>query len=101
MRAGLPRARRAHGGRACPTHEPGRLSGGCAMGALVFNDPCLVAVWPGMGCVAEIAGAYLTQKLGARPFAEIGPAPYFDLRQAHVKEGLLLPAALPRSVFYG
>ena len=71
------------------------------MGALVFNDPCLVAVWPGMGCVAEIAGAYLTQKLGARPFAEIGPAPYFDLRQAHVKDGLLLPAALPRSVFYG
>ena len=70
------------------------------MGALVFNDPCLVAVWPGMGCVAEIAGAYLTQKLGARPFAEIGPAPYFDLRQAHVKDGLLLPAALPRSVFY-
>jgi proteasome assembly chaperone (PAC2) family protein len=70
------------------------------MAALVFNDPCLVAVWPGMGCVAEIAGAYLTQKLGARPFAEIGPAPYFDLRQAHVKDGLLLPAALPRSVFY-
>lgn len=71
------------------------------MGALVFNDPCLVAVWPGMGCVAEIAGAYLTQKLGARPFAEVGPAPYFDLRQANVKDGLLAPASLPRSVFYG
>ncbi|MCW8137497.1 MAG: PAC2 family protein [Planctomycetota bacterium] len=71
------------------------------MGALVFNDPCLVAVWPGMGCVAEIAGAYLTQKLAARPFAEIGPAPYFDQRQAHVKDGLLLPVSLPRSVFYG
>lgn len=71
------------------------------MGALVFNDPCLVAVWPGMGCVAEIAGAYLTQQLAAKPFAEIGPAPYFDLRQAHVKDGLLLPAGLPRSVFYG
>jgi uncharacterized protein len=71
------------------------------MVAQVFNDPCLVAVWPGMGCVAEIAGAYLTQKLSARPFAEIGPAPYFDLRQAKVKDGLLLPAGLPRSVFYG
>ncbi len=71
------------------------------MGALVFNDPCLVAVWPGMGCVAEIAGAYLTQKLAARPFAEIGPAPYFDLRQASVKDGLLVPTSLPRNVFYG
>lgn len=71
------------------------------MGALVFNDPCLVAVWPGMGCVAEIAGAYLTQRLAARPFAEIGPAPYFDLRQANVKDGLLVPASLPRNVFYG
>src|SRR5690606_9030867 len=77
------------------------IAGRDVMGALVFNDPCLVAVWPGMGCVAEIAGTYLTQRLAARPFAEVGPAPYFDLRQASVKDGLLVPTSLPRSVFYG
>jgi uncharacterized protein len=66
-----------------------------------LKDPWLVAAWPGMGGVAQIAATFLAQKLGAKEIAEIDPAGYFDLRSIHVQEGIAKPGGLPRSVFYG
>jgi proteasome assembly chaperone (PAC2) family protein len=66
-----------------------------------LTDPWLVAAWPGMGGVAQIAATFLAQKLGAKEIAVIDPAGYFDLRSIRVQEGLALPGGLPRSVFYG
>jgi proteasome assembly chaperone (PAC2) family protein len=66
-----------------------------------LHDPWLVAAWPGMGGVAQIAATFLAQKLGARELAVIDPAGYFDLRSIRVQQGLALPGGLPRSVFYG
>ena len=31
-----------------------------------LRDPWLVAVWPGMGGIAQIAGQFLVRELGAR-----------------------------------
>ena len=65
-----------------------------------LNDPWLVAVWPGMGGIAQIAGATLVQQLGARRMAEIRPEPYFDPSSIQVSGGLIRPGALPKSVFF-
>jgi len=68
---------------------------------LELKDPWLVAAWPGMGGVAQIAATFLAQKLGAKEIAEIAHAGYFDLRSIHVQEGIALAGGWPRSVFYG
>lgn len=66
-----------------------------------LNDPWLVAAWPGMGGVAQIAATFMAQKLGAKEIATIDPAGYFDLRSIRVQGGIAVPGGLPRSVFYG
>jgi proteasome assembly chaperone (PAC2) family protein len=63
--------------------------------------PWLVAAWPGMGGVAQIAVTYLVQKLGARPMVELDPASFFEVSSIRVQGGLVQPSELPRSVFYG
>jgi proteasome assembly chaperone (PAC2) family protein len=60
-------------------------------------DPWLVAAWPGMGGVAQIAGQYLVRTLGARPIAELEPREHFDVQSVHVKGGLVQPGELPHS----
>lgn len=65
-----------------------------------LREPWLVAAWPGMGAVAQLAGSYLVQELGAAPFAEIAPGSYFEARAVDVMDGLVRPAALPRSRFF-
>lgn len=65
-----------------------------------LRDPWLVAVWPGMGAVAQIAGAWLVQQLGAEPVAEMEPGEFFDVRAVPVSQGLVQPPSLPRSTFY-
>lgn len=65
-----------------------------------FNKPWLIAVWPGMGGVAQIAGAYLVRQLGATPIAELDPGPFFEIQSISIKHGVVQPSALPRSVFY-
>jgi proteasome assembly chaperone (PAC2) family protein len=65
-----------------------------------LTDPWLVAAWPGMGGVALLAGTYLLEKLGAVPVAQLLPDAYFDVQQVKVKDGLVLPAELPRSTVY-
>ncbi|MCP3920605.1 MAG: hypothetical protein GY711_34195 [bacterium] len=68
---------------------------------LKLDSPWLVAAWPGMGGVAQIAGRYLVQKLSAVPVAEMEAGGYFDLTAVEVREGIVHPADPPRSVFYG
>lgn len=68
--------------------------------AVHLSDPWLVAAWPGMGGVALLAGTYLLEKLGAAPVAQVLPDAYFDVQQVKVKDGLVLPAELPRSTLY-
>ncbi len=36
-----------------------------------FNNPTLIAAWPGMGMLARMSADYLIQQLGAKLFAEI------------------------------
>jgi proteasome assembly chaperone (PAC2) family protein len=68
--------------------------------AVHLSDPWLIAAWPGMGGVALLAGTYLLEKLGAVPVAQVLPDAYFDVQQVKVKDGLVLPAELPRSTLY-
>lgn len=63
-----------------------------------LEDPWLVAVWPGMGAVAHIAGTYLQQVLRAHPVAEIDSSTWFDLRSVRVQKGVMQPAEQPRSI---
>lgn len=60
----------------------------------------LVAAWPGMGNVAVIAGGYLVHALEMKPLGEIPPEDYFDVEQVEVKNGVIAPPRLPKSVFY-
>jgi proteasome assembly chaperone (PAC2) family protein len=64
---------------------------------LKLNHPWLVAVWPGMGQVAISAGYYLMAKLGMHQFAELSARELFDVEHIEVKDGVIRPAALPRS----
>lgn len=66
-----------------------------------LHKPWFVAVWPGMGGVAQIAGQYLVQELGAVELARIEPGAWFDLNKVQIDGGLLRPAELPETVFYG
>jgi len=66
-----------------------------------LRKPWLVAVWPGMGGVAQIAGSYLVRKLGAEPIAELDARAFFDVDSISIKDGLVQPAGHSRNVFYG
>jgi proteasome assembly chaperone (PAC2) family protein len=65
-----------------------------------LNDPCLVAVWPGMGHVAISAGYYLMAKLDMHVLAEFSPLGLFEVEHAEVKGGLIRTGRLPRSRFF-
>lgn len=65
-----------------------------------LRDPWLVAVWPGMGHVALLAGTYLVQQLEAQPVAELSAKEFFEVQDVEVKNGLAAPAKLPQSVFF-
>lgn len=65
-----------------------------------FKKPWLVAVWPGMGGVAEIAGKYLVHKLGAQPVGKLAAESFFEPTSIVIKAGLVQPGVLPQSVFY-
>lgn len=65
-----------------------------------LRSPWLVAVWPGMGGVAHLAGAYLVEKLGARPAGVLEADGHFDLQAIDVAAGLVKPVQLPRGHFF-
>ncbi|HBP17912.1 MAG TPA: hypothetical protein DEA08_08970 [Planctomycetes bacterium] len=70
------------------------------MSDLIHDTPWLVAVWPGMGSVAALAGTYLVGKLGAKPVAHLPTRNYFDIESVQVDEGLIQPPRPPRVVIY-
>jgi proteasome assembly chaperone (PAC2) family protein len=53
-----------------------------------------------MGNVAVIAAGYLVQELEMRPVTELFPRGHFDIQQVTVKEGVIVPPHMPRSVIY-
>ncbi|MBM3992101.1 MAG: hypothetical protein FJ298_13980 [Planctomycetes bacterium] len=65
-----------------------------------LRQPWLVAVWPGMGGVAQIAGTYLVRALDMQPLAELDARPFHATQSIAVKDGLVQPPDRPRSVFY-
>lgn len=66
-----------------------------------LTDPWLVAVWPGMGAVAHLAGSFLAKSLGAQPVAELDTSSFFELRSVHVHDGILQRPQPPRAVLLG
>jgi uncharacterized protein len=64
---------------------------------LKLKDPWLVAVWPGMGGVAQIAGAYLTRKLEAAAVLHLAGGEYFEIRSIKVEKGILVPSTMNSS----
>jgi proteasome assembly chaperone (PAC2) family protein len=65
-----------------------------------LRNPWLVAVWPGMGGVAQIAGTYLVRQLEMVPLVELDTQGFFETVSISVQNGLVQPQERPRSVFY-
>lgn len=65
-----------------------------------LTNPWMVAVWPGMGGVAQIAGAHLVRELRAERIATVDGTAFFEPTAVTVKSGLLRPKDLPVSAFY-
>ncbi|MCA9283813.1 MAG: PAC2 family protein [Phycisphaerales bacterium] len=65
-----------------------------------LRHPWLVAIWPGMGGVAAIAGGHLIQSLGALPAGLIPERDYFSIDHVDVRGGIARAGALPRSMFF-
>ena len=65
-----------------------------------LTNPTLVAAWPGVANVALTAASYLSEKLGAKEFAEIEPLSFFDVGGTYVERNLIQLPRLPQSKFY-
>lgn len=66
-----------------------------------LEQPWLVAAWPGMGGVAQIAASYLVQQLGAEQLEIVAAQDYFEQRAVTVKAGLIQPPQPVRNLFLG
>ena len=65
------------------------------------NDPWLLAVWPGMGSVAILAGAYLVEELDTVELMVFDPGRHFDISAVEVNQGVVEVPRFPRSTLYG
>lgn len=65
-----------------------------------LHNPCLVAVWPGMGHVAISGGYYLMSKLNMHWFAELSALELFDIDFIEVKDGVIQASRMPRNRFF-
>ena len=63
--------------------------------------PWLVAAWPGMGAVAQIAAMHLATRLGMQPVDEFVAAPAAEPSSIRIENGLVLPARAGRCVLHG
>lgn len=61
----------------------------------------LVAAWPGMGAVAQIAATHLALQLRARPIEESDSVAHHDPASIHVKAGVVQPWQAPRNLLHG
>ncbi len=66
-----------------------------------LDSPWLVAVWPGMGGIARIAGGQLVQALGALPMAQLPPEQDPDVRSVRIERGLIQPFDRTQRALYG
>ena len=66
-----------------------------------LEHPWLIAAWPGMGGVAQIACTYLIQKLGATRIARVEPRDAHDVHSIQVRDGIVQPPESPGNVFFG
>jgi len=64
-----------------------------------LNNPWLVAVWPGMGNVATLAGSHLAAALDAEVATELQAEEFFEVQHIEVEDGLARPGHLPRNLF--
>jgi len=58
-----------------------------------LRQPWLIAAWPGMGAVAQLAAGYLAQSIPAREAHEIALAGHMPLPRVLVQRGLILSDA--------
>jgi proteasome assembly chaperone (PAC2) family protein len=65
-----------------------------------LRDPWLVAVWPGMGSVAAMAGTYLAETLGSDPAGSIPGRDFFNITHVDVQGGIARSGAFPRNLFF-
>ena len=63
-----------------------------------LRNPWLVAAWPGMGAVAQLAASYLARALDARSAVELAVGEYFGAAGVQVRQGLLQPVRRPRTI---
>jgi len=65
-----------------------------------LRAPWLVAVWPGMGSVAAVAGSFLIDELKPQPAGSIPEREFFSVNHVDVHQGIARSGALPRSMFF-
>ncbi len=65
-----------------------------------LNNPWLVAVWPGMGSVAGVAGSYLIDALKPEPAGAIPEREFFSVSAVDVHNGIARTGTLPRNMFF-
>lgn len=58
----------------------------------------VIAAWPGMAGVGQIATAYLRDRLRMEPLAEFGGNGFFAPESIRVEKGFVLPDRRPRSI---
>ncbi len=63
-----------------------------------LRTPWLVAAWPGMGAVAQLAASYLAQNLNARLATELAVGEHFGPSGVQVRQGVLQPIRRPRTL---
>ena len=60
----------------------------------------MIAAWPGMGSVASLGAGYLVRELSMAEAGEFPHRGHFDIHEVAVKDGLVLPARIPRGHFF-
>ena len=65
-----------------------------------LHDPWLVAVWPGMGNVALLAGAYLVERLSGLVITELPSDDLFEVESVEINDGLITAGRAPRNLYY-
>lgn len=65
-----------------------------------LNSPVMLAIWPGIGNVATIAGNYLLKKLDFKRLGEIESSYFFDPIGIVVRDHVVEAPEFPRNKFY-
>lgn len=66
-----------------------------------WRRPTLVAAWPGMGAVAQIAATHLAVRLQMQAVEQFDLTRLFDPTSIRVAEGLVQPFSAPHEVLHG